>query len=220
MSEETVTLLQHLAIASANCYVASHEPAWANEDKTSQVFVFEATENTPLIYALPGTEEFADWLVNCDIFPMEARDHVRFGPVHRGFYEAALPASEFILHDLHKRNWPPFALAGHSKGGAVTGLVAALLCYNGLHAEMVGLFEPPRFATGVLADFLSCLNIQRTRTRNASGPDLITFLPLLVGFTDIGNEMMLTVPDDADAEAKHKIPCVLAALGCEPIEGD
>jgi pimeloyl-ACP methyl ester carboxylesterase len=90
----------------------------------TQAFI---THNDELILiAVKGTLELADGLRDADAYqvPFEGTD----SKVHRGFYESALKAYDFVLNYLEKfYAGQKILICGHSLGGAVALLLAELL---------------------------------------------------------------------------------------------
>jgi len=85
-------------------------------------------------------EDWEDWFRDLAAWPR--RDHPRLGPCHDGF----LSGAEAILPQLAPVLTPsrPFALTGHSLGGALAIATAALLIDNGLTPARLTTFGAPR----------------------------------------------------------------------------
>jgi len=119
------------------------------------------------VHVFRGTDDFAAWLadLNCDVIAVEG-----LGRIHKGFYGALAAILPECL-DLPR----PSAVVGHSLGGAMAIIYAAVLAQLG-HVVPVYAFEPPRIcADAAMQDLLAANKVPWLATRN--GLDIVTQVP-------------------------------------------
>ena len=123
-----------------------------------EVFGFShADVNGQLTICFRGTKTPYEWLIDFlawPLFPLQTTRDIRLGPVHAGFLAAAENLLPHVFALILARGGP-FALCGHSAGGALASVVGGLLAVNKhLPAEVV-TFGAPRAGTEVLGAILS-----------------------------------------------------------------
>lgn len=138
-----------------------------------------------LAISFRGTDELLDWLDNLNALTVEAP----FGPCHRGFLHSVLDLWEPVqerFRELHQQRPRGLFLCGHSLGGAMATVAAALLLHHGIPFTAVYTFGQPRALTGVSA--LPYEHRAGARTfRFQNNNDLISRAPTrLLGFTHVG----------------------------------
>ena len=208
-----------LAPFAARCYVDSETPVYQNPEKTCHLFHW--VEGDLHFWAFAGTlPKIDEWLVDLDAVDQPVHDHPALGPVHLGLWINTNGALGTIISTMSALGWPPFVIAGHSKGAGQAILAHAALKDLGHPPVATRAFEPPRVGSQVLRDYLAADDIVWTQTYNSAGNDPVTILPFWRPFVSLGKVLSLPVPDDADVATKHKIPAVLAALGLAPVLGD
>ena len=157
------------------------------------------------VVAFRGTvpTSWRDWFRDVDAVPTPVMDHPRLGLCHRGFMggaEAILPMLLPILNG-------PFALTGHSLGGALAVSAAALLADLGRPPVVLTTFGAPRVGIGGrLAEVLAGVPGRSYR----HGNDPVVEVPIWPfrhhrPLTDIGASVI-------DAIADHAISGYAAAL--------
>lgn len=107
------------------------------------------------VIALQGTvpTDWRDWFRDFAAWPELLIDHPSLGPCHAGFVSGA----EAILQQVRGvvSQSRPFAVTGHSKGGALAIATGALLMDCGLMPLRVTTFGAPRVGMAPLAEILS-----------------------------------------------------------------
>ncbi len=107
---------------------------------------FVAANNESILIAFRGTENLKDWKTNLKIKSVK----VDMGEVHRGFHSAAQQAwSDTIKLALEefRTNQQPIWITGHSLGGALALMTAAMLQFeqsSDLNPHAVYTFGQPR----------------------------------------------------------------------------
>lgn len=109
-----------------------------------------------------GTKDLRDWIVDLAAFPLfdfHTKSHRALGPLHAGFLIAA--------HELYETIQPhtnqPYALCGHSLGGALACLVGALLTVDGRPPREIVTFGAPRAGMQPYVDALTDVAIRQYR---------------------------------------------------------
>jgi len=119
-------------------------------------------------YVIRATADWTDWPSN---FMAGLYPHKDLGPVHSGFIVAAQVIFDAMPPSL--RQGRPFVLAGHSRGGAISLLLAGLLKASGATPTKVVTFGAPRAGCVQLRDFLADVDIRQYRC----GEDAVTQWP-------------------------------------------
>jgi len=123
-----------------------------------------------LIVTFPGTSNLACWLADLDVSVVGVEG---LGTLHEGFWNA-LGEIEADLLALD-----PDVTCGHSEGGALAILYAAVLCLDGRPPKAVYAFEPPRVSVdNTLASLLTQHGVQLLLTQN--GEDVVPLVPRLL----------------------------------------
>ena len=135
------------------------------------------------VVAFPGTDPecVADWLRDLDAVPVW-RDGV--GYCHRGFLDGAL----LVLPWLRGLQ-PGLTLTGHSMGGAIAILAAALLRTGGVPVAGVVTFGAPRAGGAVCQHLLRDVPVRQFRHAGDPVPDvpcLPGVLEHVVALTEVG----------------------------------
>ena len=158
------------------------------------------------VVAIPGTDPdcLADWLRDLDAVPVW-RDGV--GYCHRGFLDGALLVLPWL------RGLPaPLTLAGHSMGGAIAILAAALLRAADVPVAGVVTFGAPRAGGAVVKHLLADIPVRQFRHAGDPVPEvpcLPGVLEHVVALTEIGVASL-------DPLADHAVGGYVAALA--PVE--
>lgn len=202
------------ALACAGTYEASAVPQWRATPDTGNVYL--SLLGGVHCIAAEGTHNFDEWVLDFMAEEVEVTDHPRFGPVHKGIWsdveKCVLPVAGY----LQSLGWPVYDVTGHSKGAGWGLLFHAAMKDLGHPPRRTAAFESPRIGTPVLRQFLNAEAIYQTATQNAHGKDIVTQVPWFDGYCDVREPLVLTVPDDLDVAAKHRIPAVIAALEAMP----
>ena len=217
-------LASHVAYFRRN-WALDHLEAWGftkteyvnierGRDIDTQAFV--AGDDTRILIAFRGSESRADWLTNLQA----ATDP---GPlpgtrVHQGFQNALYPAMLTVyrtLRDMQDKGQTVW-LTGHSLGGALAVLAAAMLCDNGVEVSGVYTYGAPRTGNGAFArelDLHLCDERGRGRPhprafRVVNAPDLVPHVPPEPLFSHSGQRVLLqddgTVSHEQGAWVKAK----------------
>jgi hypothetical protein len=201
-----------LAQAAAACYANDAVFAWQNELKLAHVL--HTTVNGVNTFAMAGTMDVQEWLVDLLAMPVPVAAHPQLGDVHAGFLiDVEGAVRDCIVPTMEKLGWPPFYLTGHSKGAGEAILAHGLLKALGHAPLATRAFEPPSVGGGDLVAFLAGEDLVWTQTFNASGDDIVTLVPKGPTWWRPPSLVRLPVPDTDDWVTKHKIPAVLAAIG-------
>lgn len=98
-----------------------------------------------VLYAIPeGSRTPGDWRDNFDALArldQQPKGHPTAGLVHGGFLESSLSVKDLIKARVAGR---PYAIIGHSRGGAQALVLGALLADDGVAPLKVYLIEPAR----------------------------------------------------------------------------
>ena len=108
------------------------------------ISVFQSQRSDGLrIIAIEGTHDDAGWVI--DFFALKAVDHEGYnhpslGFIHAGFYASA----QVVLPLVAPLTAQPYAICGHSLGGAMALLLAGLLIDRGHAPVKTGAFAAPK----------------------------------------------------------------------------
>ncbi len=108
------------------------------------ISVFQTLRDDGLrIIAIEGTHDAIGWCV--DFFALKATDqegfnHPALGFIHAGFYASA----QLVLPLVAPLVVQPYAICGHSLGGAMALLLAGMLIDRGHAPVKTGAFAPPK----------------------------------------------------------------------------
>jgi hypothetical protein len=182
MSDDDYSLDADLCQASLAAYSA---PA---SFVVSDVHVVVSTTHDLTVIAFRGTvpTSWQDWFRDFAAWPEQLLDHPSLGPCHAGFVSGA----EDILPKVRPILWPsrPFAVTGHSLGGALAIAAGAMLMDCGLIPARVTTFGAPRVGMAKLAEKLRQIPGRRYRHGDDPVPEVPTW-PYLTdrGWTRIGD---------------------------------
>ena len=101
--------------------VGFHLVAKPFESGGTQAFLAEGVDYAVLVFR--GSDDALDWLNNLNVMPVRWRGA---GRVHNGFSASLEAIWDEVTHALHQAT-RPLLITGHSLGGALAGLAAALL---------------------------------------------------------------------------------------------
>lgn len=125
------------------------------------------------VIALTGSETAKDWLSNLDM----RKVRTPFGGVHSGFMRSFLE----IEHEVIPYIWTlsivdkPIVICGHSRGGALGQLLAAILHHRGTPVHSVYTFNSPKVGGQDFAEYMQRTGIPLHLVVN--GNDLVSQLP-------------------------------------------
>jgi len=144
----------------------STQPTYGAPDSAARAIV-STTEDGQVI-GFPGSDDLACWMADFNVRWVRTP---QLGNVHRGFWEAMMSL------------WPalqtaaPAVVYGHSEGGALALLYAALLSVAGKPPRAVYAFEPPKVSIdSVIGTILARAGVALHLHRN--GNDLVPLLPV------------------------------------------
>lgn len=162
-----------------------------------------AAVRTGNVVAFRGTrpDALADWLRDLDAVPVY--DQV-LGYCHRGFIDGARATLPLILADRAV----PLLLVGHSLGGALALLTAALLLAERRPVLGVATFGAPRAAGGRLRAALMETTVRQYR----HGDDPVTEVPFLPLVFEHPTQLIAIGQPSVDPLTDHAISGYLAAL--------
>lgn len=148
------------------------------ENRKNDTQGFVAANDKALLIAFRGTENIKDWMTNIKI----EFDEVVMGRVHHGFYSAAKHAWEQDIQPAlrnFRTNQQPIWITGHSLGGALALMTAAMLQFeqsSGLNPHAVYTFGQPRIGNRAFAG--KCNQAFGTRAyRFVNNNDIVPHVP-------------------------------------------
>jgi len=136
---------------------------------------FRASIGGRLVICFPGSRSLQDWAVDLLAPPaldLDRADHVDLGPIHVGFLERAHRCLDLVRIALLAADG--YVLTGHSLGGAIALLVAALMMAEKHPPPFeIVTFGAPRVGLRPWARILTAVNIRQYRF----GADVIPLVP-------------------------------------------
>ena len=168
------------------------------------------------VVAFRGTvpTSWRDWFRDIDAVPTPVMDHPRLGLCHRGFMSGA----EAILPMLLPALTGPYAMVGHSLGGALAVSAAALLADLGRPPVVLTTFGAPRVGIGGrLAEVLAGAPGRSYRR----GDDPVTTIPIWPfrhhrALTHIGVASIDAIADHAISGYAAALTDIAVKLNSEP----
>ena len=157
-------------------------------DIDTQAFV--AGNGKSILIAFRGSESSADWMTN--IQATTAPGPFPGTRVHRGFQDALYPAMLSVyraLRDMQDKGQEVW-LTGHSLGGALAVLTAAMLCDNDVKVSGIYTYGAPRVGNGAFARELD-QHLGGCSFRVVNAPDLVPHVPPEPFFSHSGNRVLL-----------------------------
>lgn len=146
--------------------------------------------------AVRGTRPdcLADWCRDLDLLP---EIDPLFGPVHAGF----LGGAQLLYPALRPHLTAETVLTGHSLGGAVACLLAALALADGIAVAALVTFGAPRVGGPRLVRYLAGLDVRQYR----DGDDPVTEVPagyqhVRLPLIEVGHPVLVAVEDHFVAE--------------------
>lgn len=147
-----------------------------------------------------GTDEARDWLDNVNVLP----DQALFGSFHRGFLASVRDVWEPLfarLEALQAERPRPLFLTGHSLGGSMATVAAALLLHGGIPFAAVYTYGQPRAMGTETAERFNRLAQDRF-FRFQNNNDIVTRAPArLAGFRHVGT--YLYISEDGIIHREH-----------------
>lgn len=128
---------------------------------------------TVFVIALTGSKTAKDWLSNLDM----RKVRTPFGDIHSGFMRSFLE----IEHEVMPYIWTlsivdkPIVICGHSRGGALGQLLAAILHHRGTPVHSVYTFNSPKVGGQDFAEYMQRTGIPLHLV--VHGNDLVSQLP-------------------------------------------
>lgn len=126
-----------------------------------------------------GSKNRADWLLDLFAFPafdIHTVRHATLGPLHAGFLIGALSLYPYVRSAVAGRQ---YALCGHSLGGALATVMAALLTRDGNPPHEVVTFGAPRAGMDPMARILDPVTIRQYRFSEDPVPWVPTHPPFI-----------------------------------------
>lgn len=153
-----------------------------------------------LCLSFRGTDEAADWLDNISIFPKEAL----FGEFHGGFWHALDDIWRPLydrFNNLQKQRKRPLFITGHSLGGAMATIAAAILIHEQRPFTSVYTFGQPRAMTMETARTFN-MECKSRFFRFHNNNDIVTRTPARVmGYSHIGSYLYISEEKEIHREA-------------------
>jgi len=101
-------------------------------------------EGGKILVGIQGSNDVKDFLLDLMARITNPDDEPTYPAVHRGFWKASRTILQPLLEELGKCGQGPLYLGGHSLGGGMATLLAALLQEGGVHVTGVyGFGTPP-----------------------------------------------------------------------------
>jgi alpha-beta hydrolase superfamily lysophospholipase len=161
------------------------------------------------VIAFRGTvpSSIGDWLCDFDAVPVEDQ---HLGTCHQGFLDGVHELLPFILKDTDPHT--PLVITGHSLGGALAVLSAAMLVAMGRPVAGLTTFGAPRAAGDRVRSLLAAVPVVQFR----QGDDPVPLVPWMPGvFDHVVALTQIGVPslDPIDDHEIAGYAAVLAKLG-------
>ena len=153
-------------------------------DKNSaQAMTVEHEEYLTIVFR--GTDEWEDWLDNINAIPTERL----FGSFHRGFYQSVMDLwarIEKSVKNLRAMEKRPVWFTGHSLGGAMAAIAAAIYVYEDRPFSGVYTFGQPRCMNRDAARIFN-MEAKGRFFRFQNNNDLVTRIPArAMGYSHVG----------------------------------
>lgn len=133
-----------------------------------------------------GTNEWEDWLDNINVIPTDRL----FGSFHRGFYQSVMDLWAKIEKSVKKfraTKKRPVWFTGHSLGGAMATIAAAIYVYEDRPFSGVYTFGQPRCMNREAARIFNMETKERF-FRFQNNNDIVTRIPArAMGYSHVGN---------------------------------
>lgn len=168
-----------LVKAAAATYQPSSEPLFEDFEKAIRVFKSRTADDSLTILAVEGTHSSLGWAIDfagASIEDQQGMNHATLGLVHSGFYASAVSA---LARCALVAAEGPYAICGHSLGGALALLIGGLLAQDAFEGRdltpvKIGAFAPPRVGAQTFVDFITHIPICAYRY----GDDPVTEVPM------------------------------------------
>ena len=134
-----------------------------------------------------GTDETADWIDNLNAIAIPQL----FGEFHRGFWNSVQDVWEILFGQYQMRaraegNHKPLFLTGHSLGGAMATVAAAILCHRDIPFTSCYTFGQPRAMDKNTARLFN-VECKNRFFRFHNNNDIVTRVPARVmGYSHVG----------------------------------
>lgn len=158
------------------------------------------------VVAFKGSVSLMDWVRDFMALPIHRRISVgNLGWVHAGFFGDVNGIWQRIKVDLGNQ---PFAVTGHSKGGAEAIIFAAMMLEAGRMPVRVATFGAPRAGMGTLRDVLAAVPVAQYRHAR----DVVPEVPFGDEWCHARPLVELDTPVTVDRFADHHIPFYLSGM--------
>jgi triacylglycerol lipase len=159
------------------------------DNKSSQAAIVE--HNDYICMAFRGTDELEDWLDNIKI----TATRQLFGSFHLGFWEAVQdiwPPMLARYEEAQKNGSRPLFITGHSLGGAMATIAAAIMMHENKAVAGVYTFGQPR-AMRPLTSMKFNAQYKGIFFRFHNNNDIVTRVPAAVGgFRHVGTYLYIS----------------------------
>jgi triacylglycerol lipase len=172
--------------AAASLAAYSETPTVIGRYTNTQVLMSERVDEAWNIIAFRGTQEIEDWITDAEFL----REQFMWGDVHAGFREAIYDVCGRIEYMLNDSNpGLPIYVTGHSLGGALAMLCAAMLKHHGFSVAGVITFGQPRVGSAVFRDIYNDSELGPRTLRFVNENDIVPRLPgALLGYRHCGQD--------------------------------
>lgn len=159
------------------------------DNKSSQAALVE--HNDYICMAFRGTDELEDWLDNIKITATKQL----FGHFHLGFWEAVQdiwPPMLACYEEAQKNGSRPLFITGHSLGGAMATIAAAIMMHENKAVASVYTFGQPRTMRPLTSMKFNtkCKNIF---FRFHNNNDIVTRIPArIAGYSHVGTYLYIS----------------------------
>ena len=183
-------------------------PTFHGAARTESIRAVVSTEGDGLVVAFPGSVTLNDWLEDFKAMPVSDSD-ITTSPhgwiVHQGFLEAADSVFDPVRDAVAGK---PYALTGHSLGGAIALLIGATLAARYDHPPIrITTFGAPRVGLGGYVDATRSMEIYEFRFGN----DIVTQVPTFLEHAK-GLDPIRVGEPRLDFLSCHHLPNYIAAI--------
>jgi predicted lipase len=193
-----ITLAQ-LAAATYSC-----DPTWTGAGLDQSIHACRTNEDGLVVIAFRGSIAARDWFLDFAALPIRATllNHATLGYVHSGFLAAAMSVLPRIALAVEGK---PYALTGHSLGGAIALMVGAIMADENNPPQRICTFGAPKVGFAKYAEALADVHVDQYRRGNDPVPSAPLALPG-VAFVHARLPLIAVGVPQSDPFASHHMP--------------